>query len=93
DEEQGKRANREQHHGHQRDGAVDLHRPISLPANGMGTVGRPRDLEIQVVRAAGMGGPARSALKVRDDDGTGPLTPGSGRMGAKDPAGISGRTS
>jgi len=23
---------------------------------------------------------------MRDDDGTGPLTPGSGRMGAKDPA-------
>jgi hypothetical protein len=52
--------------------------------------GRPRDLEIQVVRAEGRGGPARSALQVRDDDGTGPLTRGSGRMGSKDPAGISG---
>jgi hypothetical protein len=59
----------------------------------MGTVGRPRDLEIQVVRAAGMGGPARSALKVRDDGGTGPITFGSGRMGSKDPVGISGRMS
>src|SRR5713101_2775355 len=37
--------------------------------------GRPRDLEIQVVR---------------DDGRTGPLTHGSGRMGSKDPAGISG---
>src|SRR5450759_5420557 len=55
--------------------------------------GRPRDLEIQVVRAAGKGGPARNALKVRDDDGTGPITSGSGRMGSKDPVGISGRTS
>jgi hypothetical protein len=27
---------------------------------------------------------------VRDDDGPGPLTPGSGRLGSKDPAGISG---
>jgi len=53
-------------------------------------VGRPKDLEIQVVRAEGRGGPARSALKVRDDDGTGPLTRGSGRMGSKDSAGISG---
>ncbi len=53
--------------------------------------GRPRDLEIQVARAEGRGGPARSALEVRDDDGTGPLTHGSGRMGSKDPAGISGR--
>ena len=52
--------------------------------------GRPRDLEIQVARAEGRGGPARSALKVRDDDGTGPLTHGSGRLGSKDPAGISG---
>jgi hypothetical protein len=52
--------------------------------------GQPRDLEIQMVRAEGRGGPARSALQVRDDDGTGPLTPGSGRMGSKDPAGISG---
>ena len=56
-------------------------------------MGRPRDLEIQVVRAEGRGGPARSALQVRDDDGTGPLTRGSGRMGSKDPAGISGFTS
>jgi glycine hydroxymethyltransferase len=30
---------------------------------------------------------------MRDDGGTGPLTHGSGRMGAKDPAGISGSTS
>jgi hypothetical protein len=29
---------------------------------------------------------------VRDDGGTGPLTRGSGRMGSKDPAGISSRT-
>jgi hypothetical protein len=28
---------------------------------------------------------------VRDDGGTGPLTSGSGRMGSKAPAGISGR--
>ena len=27
---------------------------------------------------------------MRDDDGTGPLTPESGRMGAKDPVGIPG---
>ena len=27
---------------------------------------------------------------MRDDDGPGPLKPGSGRLGAKDPAGISG---
>jgi hypothetical protein len=52
--------------------------------------GRPEDLEIQVVRAEGRGGPARRALQVRNDDGTGPLTHGSGRMGSKDPAGISG---
>jgi hypothetical protein len=51
--------------------------------------GRPRDLEIQVVRAEGRGGPPRSALQVRDDGGTGPLTHGSGRMGSKDPVGIS----
>ena len=51
---------------------------------------RPRDLEIQVVRAAGMGGPARSALKVRNDEGTGSITFGSGRMGSKDPVVISG---
>ena len=44
----------------------------------------------QVVRAEGRGGPTRNALKVRDDGGTGPLTHGSGRMGPKDPAGISG---
>jgi len=59
--------------------------------------GRPEagagDLEIQVSGAAGRGGPDRSALKVRDDDGTGPLTSGSGRMGSKDPVGISGRIS
>ncbi|MEA2628083.1 MAG: adenosine deaminase [Chloroflexota bacterium] len=30
---------------------------------------------------------------MRDDDVTGPLTPGSGRMGSKDPAGISGHMS
>ena len=30
---------------------------------------------------------------MRDDDGTGPLTRGSGRMGSKDPSGISGRMS
>jgi glycine hydroxymethyltransferase len=30
---------------------------------------------------------------MRDDGGTGPLTRGSGRMGSKDPVGISGRTS
>ena len=30
---------------------------------------------------------------MRDDDGTGPLTRGSGRMGSKDPFGISGPTS
>jgi len=54
---------------------------------------QPRYLEIQVVRAEGRGGLARSALQVRDDDGTGPLTPGSGRMGSKDPAGISGHMS
>jgi hypothetical protein len=30
---------------------------------------------------------------MRDDGGTGPLTSGSGRMGSKDPVGISGRTS
>jgi hypothetical protein len=52
--------------------------------------GRPRDLEIQVVRAEGRGGLARSALQVRDNDRPGPLTHGSGRMGSKDPAGISG---
>jgi hypothetical protein len=40
----------------------------------------------QVVRAEGRGGPARRALKVRNDDGTCLLTHGSGRMGAKDPA-------
>src|SRR5258707_15129825 len=34
-------------------------------------------------------GPARSALKVRDDAGTGPITFGSGRMGSKDPPDIS----
>jgi hypothetical protein len=51
--------------------------------------GRPRDLEIQVARAEGRGGPTRSVLDVRDDGGAGPLTPGSGRMGSKDPAGIS----
>jgi hypothetical protein len=56
----------------------------------MPTEGLPRDLEIQVVRAEGRGGPTRSALNVRDDDGPGPLTPGSGRLGSKDPAGISG---
>ena len=62
--------------------------------------GRPRDLEIQGSLPwlrhgdpSGRGGPARSALQVRDDDGTGPLTPGSGRMGSKDPAGISGSMS
>ena len=55
--------------------------------------GRPRDLEIQVVRDEGRGGLARSALEVRDDDRTGPLTHGSGRMGSKDPAGISGSMS
>jgi hypothetical protein len=49
---------------------------------------RPRDLEIQVARAGGGGGPARNALQVRDDDGSGPLTTGSGCMGSKDPAGI-----
>jgi hypothetical protein len=51
---------------------------------------RPRDLEIQVVRAAGRGGRARSALKVRDNGRTGPLTSGSGRLGSKDPVVISG---
>jgi hypothetical protein len=51
---------------------------------------RPRDLEIQVARAAGMGGPPRSALIVREDGGTGPITSGSGRMGSKDPVAISG---
>jgi hypothetical protein len=50
----------------------------------------PRDLEIQVVRAEGRGATARSAPYVRDDGGPGPLTPGSGRLGSKDPAGISG---
>ncbi len=30
---------------------------------------------------------------MRDDEGTGPPTHGSGRMGSKDPVGISGRTS
>ncbi len=30
---------------------------------------------------------------MRDDDGPGPLTRESGRMGSKDPAGIPGRTS
>ena len=52
--------------------------------------GRPRDLEIQVARAEGRGGPPRSALDVRDDDGPGPLTHGSGRLGSKDPVGSSG---
>jgi len=51
---------------------------------------RPRDLEIQVARAEGRGGLTGSALYVRDDGRTGPLTHGSGRMGSKDPAGISG---
>jgi hypothetical protein len=59
----------------------------------MWPVARPRDLEIQVVRAEGGGGPTRSALKVRDDGGTGPPTRGSGRMGSKDPVGIAGRIS
>jgi len=40
----------------------------------------------QVVQAEGRGGPARSPLQVGDDDGTGPLTRGLGRMGAKAPA-------
>jgi hypothetical protein len=30
---------------------------------------------------------------MRDDNGPGPLTPGSGRMGSKDPVGISVRIS
>ena len=56
----------------------------------MPTEGQPRDLEIQVARAEGRGGPTRSAPYVRDDGGPGPLTTGSGRMGSKAPAGISG---
>src|ERR1035437_7369557 len=60
--------------------------------------GRSRDLEIHVVRAEGRGGPPRSAIPAGSprrgrggsDDGTGPLTPGSGLMGSKDRAGISG---
>jgi len=60
------------------------HQPARRP------VGRPEDLEIQVVRAEGRGGPSRSALQVRDDGGSGPLTHGSGRMGSKDPVGIAG---
>jgi hypothetical protein len=66
----------------------------------MRPVARPRDLEIQGLLPwlrdggpGGMGGPARSALKVRDDDGTGPITSGSGRMGSKDPVAIAGRIS
>ncbi len=35
-----------------------------------------------------MGSPRRG--RGGNDDGTGPLTPGSGRMGSNDPAGISG---
>src|SRR5207248_10214525 len=40
-----------------------------------------------------MGGARRSALKMRDDDAPGPITPGMRRLGSKDRARPAGRTS